>query len=186
MPAISGEWLTALSDEFKKEYYKKLFAKVNEEYKTQTIFPPANDIFNAFHYAPLNEVKVVILGQDPYHGEGEANGLAFADQPKPMKLENGFIKYEDTIPDTWIFDFQNIETVRIARPDKTPAITMNCGQFPLLAVWANPTGSFICLEPWFGRSDNDGFTGTIDEKVAEQQLEAGETKKISHTVEFHK
>lgn len=78
MPALTGEWLEALRHEFGKEYYKKLFATVSEEYRTRQIFPPADDIFNAFHYTPLQEVKVVILGQDPYHGEQQAHGLCFS------------------------------------------------------------------------------------------------------------
>lgn len=78
MPAISGEWLEALQGEFKKEYYKQLFVKVNEEYRTRQIFPPADEVFSAYHFTPLSEVKVVILGQDPYHGEGQAHGLCFS------------------------------------------------------------------------------------------------------------
>lgn len=78
MPPLAGEWLEALKEEFGKEYYKNLFEKVNEEYKTQLIFPPADDIFNAFHFTPLNQVKVVILGQDPYHNDGQAHGLCFS------------------------------------------------------------------------------------------------------------
>lgn len=78
MPPLAGEWLEALKEEFGKDYYKNLFQKVNEEYKTQLIFPPADDIFNAFHFTPLNQVKVVILGQDPYHNEGQAHGLCFS------------------------------------------------------------------------------------------------------------
>lgn len=78
MPAITGDWLAALKEEFGKEYYKELFAKVREEYKTHLIFPPADDIFNAFHYTPLKDVKVVILGQDPYHGPNQAHGLCFS------------------------------------------------------------------------------------------------------------
>ena len=100
MAAISGEWLNALQGEFKKEYYKKLFAKVSEEYKTHTIFPPANDIFNAFHYAPLNEVKVVILGQDPYHGENQAHGLCFSVKPGvdiPPSLVNIYQELHDDL-----------------------------------------------------------------------------------------
>ena len=72
MAAISGAWLEALKGEFKKPYYKKLFETVNQEYRTRQIFPPADDVFNAFHLTPLNEVKVVILGQDPYHNVGQA------------------------------------------------------------------------------------------------------------------
>lgn len=78
MPPLAGEWLEALKGEFRKEYYRDLFTKVNEEYKTQVIFPPADDIFNAFHFTPLHQVKVVILGQDPYHNEGQAHGLCFS------------------------------------------------------------------------------------------------------------
>lgn len=78
MAAISGDWQEALKDEFQKDYYKKLYVKVREEYQTQVIFPPAEDIFNAFHYTPLNEVKVVIFGQDPYHNVGQAHGLCFS------------------------------------------------------------------------------------------------------------
>ena len=78
MAAISGDWQEALKDEFQKDYYKKLYVKVREEYQTQVIFPPAEEIFNAFHYTPLNEVKVVIFGQDPYHNVGQAHGLCFS------------------------------------------------------------------------------------------------------------
>ena len=78
MAAITGEWLTALSSEFKKGYYRVLFEKVKEEYQRYLIFPPADDIFNAFHFTPLEKVKVVILGQDPYHGENQAHGLCFS------------------------------------------------------------------------------------------------------------
>ncbi len=78
MPPLTGEWLDALQGEFRKPYYRSLFQTINEEYKTKLIFPPADDIFNAFHFTPLNEVKVVILGQDPYHNQGQAHGLCFS------------------------------------------------------------------------------------------------------------
>ena len=100
MSAITGEWLEALKDEFKKDYYKNLFAKVADEYKTHTIFPPADDIFNAFHYAPLNQVKVVILGQDPYHGVNQAHGLCFSVKPGveiPPSLVNIYKELEDDL-----------------------------------------------------------------------------------------
>ena len=69
MAAINNDWLDALKGEFSKPYYKKLFETVNQEYRTHRVYPPADDIFNAFHLTPLKDVKVVILGQDPYHGE---------------------------------------------------------------------------------------------------------------------
>lgn len=93
MAAISNDWLAALQDEFKKPYYKQLFQTVTEEYKTKLIFPPADDIFNAFHLTPLSQVKVVILGQDPYHGPGQAHGLCFSVNdgiPFPPSLRNIF------------------------------------------------------------------------------------------------
>ena len=78
MAAINNDWLDALKDEFRKPYYKQLFKTVSEEYKTKLIFPPADDIFNAFHLTPLHKVKVVIFGQDPYHNHGQAHGLCFS------------------------------------------------------------------------------------------------------------
>ena len=106
MGAINGDWREALKDEFKKDYYKQLFEKVNEEYRTRLIFPPANDIFNAFHLTPLKDVKVVILGQDPYHGNNQAHGLCFSVKPEveiPPSLVNIYKELHDdlgcTIPD---------------------------------------------------------------------------------------
>ena len=75
MAPLSGEWLEALKGEFHQPYYSKLYKTVMEEYHTHKIFPPAEDMFNAFHFTPLSEVKVVILGQDPYHNDGRAHGL---------------------------------------------------------------------------------------------------------------
>ena len=72
MSGLNGDWYEALKGEFSKPYYRKLFETVNEEYRTKLIFPPAQDIFNAFHLTPLKNVKVVILGQDPYHNNGQA------------------------------------------------------------------------------------------------------------------
>lgn len=81
MPPLSGNWENALKAEFRKPYYRELFQKVEEEYRTQKIFPAADDIFNAFHFTPLEKVKVVILGQDPYHNDGQAHGLCFSVKP---------------------------------------------------------------------------------------------------------
>ena len=80
MAAISNDWLEPLKGEFSKPYYKKLRDFVYEEYSGSRyhIYPDAEDIFNAFHFTPLNEVKAVILGQDPYHNEGQAHGLCFS------------------------------------------------------------------------------------------------------------
>lgn len=84
MAMLTGDWLEAVSDEFHKDYYKELYAFVREEYRTTTVYPPAEDIFNALHLTPLSEVKVVILGQDPYINEHEAHGLCFSVMPDVM------------------------------------------------------------------------------------------------------
>lgn len=78
---IENDWLPALGEEFRKPYYKELYNFVKTEYSTTRVFPPADDIFNAFHYTPLSEVKVVIIGQDPYHEPGQAHGLCFSVKP---------------------------------------------------------------------------------------------------------
>ena len=91
MPPIANDWLVPLNPEFSKPYYARLYKKVNEEYRTRLIYPPAEDIFNAFAFTPLYQVKVVILGQDPYHGDGQAHGLSFSVKPDveiPPSLEN--------------------------------------------------------------------------------------------------
>lgn len=100
MAAIQNDWLVALKEEFRQPYYKKLFQTVNEEYRTRQIFPPADDIFNAFHLTPLHEVKVVILGQDPYHGTGQAHGLCFSVRPGveiPPSLVNIYKELHDDL-----------------------------------------------------------------------------------------
>ena len=79
--AISNDWLELLRPEFSKAYYKKLFDKIKEEYSKCAVYPNSDDIFNAFHLTPYNKVKVVILGQDPYHEPGQAHGLSFSVKP---------------------------------------------------------------------------------------------------------
>ena len=75
---IEKSWQQALQTEFDKPYFEQLVQFVKHEYATQTIFPPARQIFNAFNSCPFNDVRVVILGQDPYHGAGQAHGLCFS------------------------------------------------------------------------------------------------------------
>ncbi len=90
---INKKWDTILEDEFKKDYFKKLGTFVKQEYKNKTCFPKYENIFNALRYTDYDEVKVVILGQDPYHGEGEAMGLCFSvpnNIKKPPSLLNIF------------------------------------------------------------------------------------------------
>ena len=100
MPAISGEWEKALQGEFRKPYYRKLFETVGREYRTAAVYPPADDIFNAFHLTPLPDVKVVILGEDPYHEPGQAHGLSFSVMPGveiPPSLVNIYQELHDDL-----------------------------------------------------------------------------------------
>lgn len=100
MGAISNDWLEPLNIEFKKTYYKELYAKVREEYQTGIIYPDSEDIFNAFDFTPLSKVKTVILGQDPYHGPGQAHGLCFSVKPDvgiPPSLVNIYQELHDDI-----------------------------------------------------------------------------------------
>ena len=100
MAAISNDWLQPLQKEFKKPYYRKLYDTVKREYSTYQVFPPADDIFNAFHLTPLSEVKVVMLGQDPYHNVNQAHGLCFSVQPTveiPPSLENIYKELHDDL-----------------------------------------------------------------------------------------
>ena len=100
MPPIQNDWLKPLEPEFHKDYYKTLFQKVTQEYQTHLIFPPADDIFNAFHLTPLKDVKVVILGQDPYHNDGQAHGLCFSVKPEvdiPPSLVNIYQELHDDL-----------------------------------------------------------------------------------------
>ena len=100
MAMITNDWLDVLNPEFRKPYYAKLFEFVKNEYNTTKVFPPADDIFTAFHLTPLSKVKVVIIGQDPYHGEGQAHGLCFSVKPPveaPPSLVNIYKELEDDL-----------------------------------------------------------------------------------------
>lgn len=90
---IADSWKDKLDKEFEKEYFKKLVAFIKEEYKTHTVYPPGKQIFSAFDHCSFDDTKVVIIGQDPYHGPGQGNGLCFSVNDgvrKPPSLINIF------------------------------------------------------------------------------------------------
>ncbi|MBU5467321.1 uracil-DNA glycosylase [Virgibacillus sp. MSJ-26] len=90
---LKNDWAPLLNEEFLKPYYLELREFLKKEYMTKTIYPPMEDIYNALHYTSFRNVKVVILGQDPYHGAGQAHGLSFSVQPgvkQPPSLANIF------------------------------------------------------------------------------------------------
>lgn len=91
MAMISNDWLPVLEPEFKKDYYKDLFYFVKQEYSTHVVYPPADEIFSAFHATKMEDVKVLLLGQDPYHNENQAHGMSFSVKPgqdAPPSLQN--------------------------------------------------------------------------------------------------
>lgn len=97
---IGNEWDEVLQDEYHKDYFKKIVGFINKEYKNRTVFPPKSFILRAFNLTDYKDVKVVIIGQDPYHGVGEANGLCFAvsDGIKlPPSLQNIYKELESDL-----------------------------------------------------------------------------------------
>ena len=101
MAMITNDWLPAVREEFAKPYYRQLYQFVKEEYSRTVVYPPAEDIFNALHFTPLSEVKVLILGQDPYHNEHQAHGLSFSVLPDqkeiPPSLQNIYKELQDAL-----------------------------------------------------------------------------------------
>ncbi|PDO10452.1 MAG: uracil-DNA glycosylase [Candidatus Reconcilbacillus cellulovorans] len=100
MPILKNDWAPLLEDEFRKPYYLRLRQFLIEEYRTRTVYPDKYDIFNALHYTPYSEVKVVLLGQDPYHGPGQAHGLSFSVRPgipAPPSLQNMLKELHDDL-----------------------------------------------------------------------------------------
>ncbi len=100
MSAITNDWLEAIGKEFRLPYYMELYQFIKSEYNSCIIYPKADDIFNAFHFTPFSKVKVVIIGQDPYHNEGQAHGLCFSVKPDveiPPSLLNIFKELQDDL-----------------------------------------------------------------------------------------
>lgn len=97
---VTNEWQQILATEFEQPYYKKLQQFLAEEYATQTIYPSQQQVLNALQITPYSQVKVVLLGQDPYHGAGQAHGLSFSVQPgvpHPPSLRNMFQELQEDL-----------------------------------------------------------------------------------------
>ena len=97
---IEESWREKLSAEFEKNYFKSLSMFLEEEYRNHLCFPPLEEVFSAFTQTPFSKVKVVIIGQDPYHGLGQANGLCFSVHdtiPKPPSLKNIFLEIKNDL-----------------------------------------------------------------------------------------
>jgi len=97
---IGNKWDELLKEEYNKDYFKNLMQFIKEEYKNKVIYPKQNEVFNAFRYTNYDDVKVVILGQDPYHGPNQAEGLSFSvsnEVLKPPSLQNIFKELESDL-----------------------------------------------------------------------------------------
>ena len=166
MVHIGNEWDEILKDEFKKDYYLKLREFLKYEYKNYTVYPHMNNIFNALRYASYSDIKAVILGQDPYHGPGQAHGLCFSVQKgvePPPSLKNIFKEINDDLgicpPNhgeltSWakqgVLLLNTILTVRAATPmshrnkgweiftDKVIEILNNRSEPIVFLLWGNP------------------------------------------------
>jgi uracil-DNA glycosylase len=100
LETLPSSWRTVLSGEFQKPYFKELEKFVDSERKEHTVFPPEQDVFNAFKFTPFDEIKVLLLGQDPYHDDGQAHGLCFSVRPgikPPPSLVNMFKELKDDL-----------------------------------------------------------------------------------------
>ncbi|MEH7276541.1 uracil-DNA glycosylase [Neobacillus vireti] len=100
MAILKNDWAPLLEEEFEKPYYQQLRKKLQAEYQTKVIYPDQNDIFNALHYTSYQDTKVVIIGQDPYHGHGQAHGLSFSVKPGikiPPSLRNIYKELQEDV-----------------------------------------------------------------------------------------
>lgn len=127
---------------------------------------------------------ILFPGADALRYIGTSSAGYALPQQRTLSLADGRVRYREDIPSTWIFEDGQVKQVGIATPDGRPYAMLDCAQFPMLAVWANPAGPFICLEPWFGRTDDEGFSGTIDRKKGMQSLERGEVREIAYSMDF--
>ena len=113
-----------------------------------------------------------------------ASGYALPGNQHKLYVDRGYAAWQDNIPETWIFEDEGIGCVGLSGADRKPFVLVHCEEFPILAVWANPKGPFICLEPWFGRTDDAGFDGSLEEKHGMQALDGHEKKEIFWAIDF--
>lgn len=152
---IEESWKAILTEEFSKPYFKKLYGFVLNEYKTMVIYPNFNNLFRAFDLCPFQKTKVVIIGQDPYHGPGQANGLCFAVEGEgliPPSLQNIFKEIES---DLGIAPEKNGDLSRLA---KQGVLLLNA----TLTVRANNPGSHQ-KKGW------EEFTDSVIEKLSNEK-----------------
>ncbi len=114
-------------------------------------------------------------------------GLAVSDKTYKLELEDGCCAITPDFfdRDALIFEGNQINQVRLLDGDKKPFVTLSCKRFPYVGIWSKPNGEFICLEPWFGRTDDEGFSGELSEKKGVRHLKPGEEALHRYMIEFH-
>lgn len=112
------------------------------------------------------------------------NGLALTEKPEIFAAQDGFCPLKNDLfkDGVWIFEHAQLQKIGLALPDKTPYIEINCEGFPYVGIWTKPGAPFVCLEPWYGRTDDAGFKGNIQDKAGIQKLDAGETFEADYTI----
>ena len=113
-----------------------------------------------------------------------AEGYALPGNRHTLHLDKGYASWQNDIPETWIFENEGVGCVGLSGADRKPFVLVHCEEFPILAVWANPKGPFICLESWFGRTDEAGFDGTLENKPGMQVLDGHEKNEIAWAIDF--
>jgi uracil-DNA glycosylase len=152
---IEDSWKDALKDEFEKPYFKELTKFVHDEYKTKAIYPPPKFIFNAFNLCSFEKTRVVILGQDPYHGAGQAHGLCFSvpeNIPLPPSLKNIYKEIQNDL------EIKTSETGNLERWSKQGVLLLNA----TLTVRAATPGSHQ-HQGW------EDFTGAVIAALSEKK-----------------
>ena len=111
-------------------------------------------------------------------------GTALADAPEKFTAQSGLHRIEkDLFNDgVWIFEDGQLQKVGISYPDRTPYIEIECRDFPYVGIWTKPGAPFVCLEPWYGRTDDAGFAGDISEKKGIRKLDGGESFEASYEI----
>lgn len=114
-------------------------------------------------------------------------GLAVTDKTYQLALENGYVQIAPDFfdRDALIFENNQINEVCLCDAEKKPFVTLDCEGFPYVGIWSKPNGDFVCLEPWDGRTDDEGFFGGLTKKTGVAKLEHGETATYKYTITFH-
>ena len=191
---IGNSWDNVLEEEFKKEYFLKIKEFVEAEYKTKTIYPPKEEIFNAFNLCPIENVKVVILGQDPYHEEGQAHGLAFSTpegHPIPRSLKNIFKEIESEygypIPDSgclesWakqgVFLLNTVLTVEEGNANSHSKCGWQTFTDNVIKILTNPNHLVLISSHPSPFSARRGFFGCNHFKLANEFLQENNLEEI--------